>query len=85
MQRKTWYSIFGVDAMPLSLKNPLLKEGDQLKRKWQKIILTKIDISLTEQFHFQNATFQFLKVGADDAASRAKLCRFVFYAPNKAR
>ena len=25
MQRKTWYSIFGVDAMPLSLKNLLLK------------------------------------------------------------
>ena len=24
MQRKTWYSIFGVDAMPLSLKNLLL-------------------------------------------------------------
>ena len=26
MQRKTWYSILGVDAMPLSLKNLLLKE-----------------------------------------------------------
>ena len=25
MQRKTWYSIFGVDAMPLSSKNQLLK------------------------------------------------------------
>jgi hypothetical protein len=25
MQRKTWYSILGVDAMPLSLKNLLLK------------------------------------------------------------
>ena len=25
MQRKTWYSIFGLDAMPLSLKNMLLK------------------------------------------------------------
>ena len=24
MQRKTWYSILGVDAMPLSLKNLLL-------------------------------------------------------------
>ena len=24
MQRKTWYSIFGVDAMPLFLKNLLL-------------------------------------------------------------
>ena len=24
MQRKTWYSIFGVDAMPLSLKNLFL-------------------------------------------------------------
>ena len=35
MQRKTWYSILGVDAMPLSLKNPLLKEviDDQLIRK----------------------------------------------------
>ena len=26
MQRKTWYSILGVDAMPLSLKNLLLKK-----------------------------------------------------------
>ena len=26
MQRKTWYSILRVDAMPLSLKNLLLKE-----------------------------------------------------------
>ena len=26
MQRKTWYSILGVDAMPLSLKNLLLSE-----------------------------------------------------------
>ena len=25
VQRKTWYSILGVDAMPLSLKNLLLK------------------------------------------------------------
>ena len=25
MQRKTWYSILGLDAMPLSLKNLLLK------------------------------------------------------------
>ena len=26
MQRKIWYSIFGVDAMPLSLENLLLKQ-----------------------------------------------------------
>ena len=26
MQRKTWYSILGVDAMPLSLKNLLLSD-----------------------------------------------------------
>ena len=26
MQRKTWYSILGVDAMPLSLKNLLLSK-----------------------------------------------------------
>ena len=28
MQRKTWYSIFGVDAMPLSLKNLLLNDSN---------------------------------------------------------
>ena len=27
MQRNTWYSILGVDTMPLSLKNLLLKVG----------------------------------------------------------
>ena len=27
MQRKTWYSILGVDAMPLSLKKLLLKNN----------------------------------------------------------
>ena len=26
MQRKTWYSILGLDAMPLSLKNLLLRK-----------------------------------------------------------
>jgi hypothetical protein len=26
MQRKTWYSILGVDAMPLSIKNLLLRK-----------------------------------------------------------
>ena len=25
MQRKTWYSILGLDALPLSLKNPVVK------------------------------------------------------------
>ena len=27
MQKKTWYSILGLDAMPLSLKNLLLKSS----------------------------------------------------------
>ena len=31
MQRKTWYSILGVDAMPLSLKNLLLRQGSARK------------------------------------------------------
>ena len=54
-------------------------------KKWHKIFLTKLKIFLTEQFQFQNATFQFLQVGADDAANRTKLCRFVFYTSNNAR
>ena len=61
------------------------KHRQNAQNSRHKIILTKIKISLTEQFQFQNTTFLFLQVGADDAANRAKLCRFVFYAPNKAR
>ena len=34
MQRKTWYSIFGVDAMPLSLKNLLLNKIGHCKNSW---------------------------------------------------
>ena len=44
MQRKTWYSILGLDAMPLSLKNLLLNGLTQLafvsiKKMWKILII----------------------------------------------
>ena len=44
MQRKTWYSILGVDAMPLSLKNLLLKRfGVYFFIRFFSIVVCTID------------------------------------------
>ena len=43
MQRKNWYFIFGLDAMPLSLKNLLLRKGN-VSTSQQHVIV----------FYFQN-------------------------------
>ena len=34
MQRKTWYDILGVDAIPLSLKNLLLNKHFGFQKSW---------------------------------------------------
>ena len=41
MQRKTWYSILGVDPMPLSLKNLLYKEEINILLKTIKTMLSQ--------------------------------------------
>ena len=38
MQKKNWYSIFGVDAMPLNLKNLLLIESSEYELYYCRIL-----------------------------------------------
>jgi hypothetical protein len=48
MKRKTWYSILGVDAMPLFLKNLLLrgnKESSNSRQEWNLSLLGESQLS----------------------------------------
>ena len=48
MQRKTWYSILGVDAMPLSLKNLLLSCISNILFLLTSLLLPKIRVRIGE-------------------------------------
>ena len=53
MQRKTWYSILGLDAMPLSLKNLLLRKNEWFlsSNSW-KMGFFERDKTVISAYHF---------------------------------
>ena len=53
LERKTWYSILGVDAMPLSLKNLLLRNNCSNKKYGSNLIFLgwKVIMSMEQTCH----------------------------------
>ena len=72
MQRKTWYSILGLDAMPLSLKKLLLIAHAKAKPYLFPFFLLRIYLQL---FQKKTSSFFFRRISAVSVADRVAVER----------